>query len=62
MAAAREAITDGRFSAFRAGTEARLHSGGGGDGAVAAENLVAPQRHSRTIGPKRIPGTLGRSG
>jgi queuine tRNA-ribosyltransferase len=61
MAAARDAITDGRFAAFRAGTEGRLRFGGG-DGAVAGEDLVAPQRHSRTIGPRRIPGTLGPRG
>jgi queuine tRNA-ribosyltransferase len=62
MAAARDAIGDGRFAAFRAGTEARLRSGRGGEGAAAGEELVVPQRNSRTIGPKRIPGTLGHRG
>jgi queuine tRNA-ribosyltransferase len=62
MAAARDAIGAGRFAAFRASTEARLRSGGGGEGAVVSEDPVAPRRNARTIGSARIPGTLGPRG
>jgi queuine tRNA-ribosyltransferase len=62
MAAAREAISEGRFANFRAEVEARLPSpesdDSGGDGEVPAP----PPRSSRTIGPQRILGTLGHRG
>ena len=62
MAAARDAIGAGRFASFRADVEARLPSpdsdGDGADGATPAP----PPRSSRTVGPRRIPGTLGASG
>ena len=61
MAAAREAITAGRFDAFRAETEARLR-GGGADRRRRTDAAVPAPRIGRRVGSARIPGTLGPRG
>jgi queuine tRNA-ribosyltransferase len=62
MAAAREAISMGRFAGFRAAVEARLPSSASDAGASDEEGPPPPTRPSRAIGAKQIPGTLGHRG
>ncbi len=62
MAGAREAISAGRFDAFRAETEARLRAAGDGEDGADAADAGRPQRIGRTVGSARIPGTLGPRG
>jgi tRNA-guanine family transglycosylase len=59
MAAAREAITAGRFGAFRAESDARLRAGRGADDGADEAPLPAP---ARRVGTPRIPATLDPSG
>ena len=62
MAAARDAISGGRFAAFRAATEARLRARNHGDRGGVGEHPAAPPRSAGTAGAARIPGTLGPRG
>ncbi|HEY8755894.1 MAG TPA: tRNA guanosine(34) transglycosylase Tgt [Candidatus Dormibacteraeota bacterium] len=62
MAAAREAISEGRLASFRAAIEARLPPRESHLGAADGEVAVAPPRRSRAIDSKLIPGTLGHRG
>ncbi|HSP65357.1 MAG TPA: tRNA guanosine(34) transglycosylase Tgt [Candidatus Deferrimicrobium sp.] len=62
MAAAREAIVAGSFESFRAAAEARLHTAGDNDDTADSDGVTPARRIGRTIGPARIPGTLGPRG
>jgi queuine tRNA-ribosyltransferase len=61
MAAARDAITAGRFADFRAETAARMPPRSDEE-EMGTEPGVPSRRSRRTVGSSRIPGTLGRRG
>jgi queuine tRNA-ribosyltransferase len=62
MAAAREAISAGRFDAFRAQTQARMRPPDGAEATSESEAVGPPPRIGKAAGSARIPGTLGRRG